>query len=178
MLPKISKKYRQSVFLATTTLLITLISVIFFRSALIFILLLAFNALLNLYQRSTGLPFDMTPTTPLVIIFSIQFGFWPGFIFLFFSSIVPGIFVGGFNPNIILIGFLGLVIGYLASVGIVEGVITYGLILVIFEGIVWFFIATLVSSETLPPLFVFLASTLNIIYLIIFQNFLTYIMFL
>jgi len=176
MLPKISRKYRQSVILATTTIIITLLSAIFFRNVAIFVLLIAFNALLNLYQRSTGLPFDMTPTTPLVIIFSIKFGFWFGFLFLFLSSVIPGIFVGGFNPNIFLIGILGILISYLASIGMTEGIIVYGLILIAFEGIIWFFIASIVSSETLPPLFVFLASILNVFYLIIFYNFLTYIM--
>ncbi len=177
MRPRITRKHRKSFVLAAITLLISLLAALFFRNILIFFLLIGFNALLNLYQASTGLPFDMTPTIPLVVIFSMKFGFWFGLIFLFLSSIIPTIIVSALTtPNVFFSLFVGLLIGYLSTAGLTDNAFVYGLILIVFEGLIGLVIASLASVETMPPFFVFLASGVNLFYFVIFYNFLSYIL--
>lgn len=173
---EINENRKKCIIVGSLTIIISLLALFFFRNIIVFFVFLVVNAFLNFYQGSMELSFDLTPSLALVIIFSMTFGFKYGLIFLFFGSVIPSIIPGGFNHLTFFYVVLAIGISYLASLGLMSNVMTYGLVLIGVQTVFSFFIATFLSGDPMSVLSVFLGLILNIPYFIVLSRILSYVL--
>ncbi len=128
------------------------------------------NALLNYYQGRMELPFDLTPSLVLMIIFSVKLGLGYGLFFLFFGSVLPSVIAAGFNQMTFLFVGLAVFIAYLGSLGITDNFMLYGLGLIVIQSIIGYFIAKFFADDPMAVFSVFLGFFANILYFLVLSG--------
>ena len=160
---KFTKKHKKCMLFVLPILLVGVIILVLARNFLVFCIFLVVNALLNYYQGRMEFPFDLTPSFVLLILFSMEFGFAYGLIFLFFGSVIPSVIAGGFDHTTFLYVGLAMMVGYLASLSLIGNVVIYGLGLIFVQSVFSFFISML-SDDPSKMFSVFLGIFLNVLY--------------
>jgi hypothetical protein len=164
---KITRKDRNRIILGSLVIFLGLIALILFKNILIFGVFCLANAFMNYYQGRQELPFDITPSLVLVIIFSIKLGFSYGLLFLFLGSLIPSVIARGFDHMTPIYFSLTMGISYLGSLRIINNFIFYGVGLIIIQTTFSFLIAKVFSDDPMVMFSVFFGLFLNIIYFII-----------
>jgi len=160
---KLTTKHKKCILFTIPALLIGVLVLILARNFLVFSIFLAANAFLNYYQGKMEFPFDLTPSFVLMILFSMRFGFNYGLIFLFLGSVIPSLIAGGFDHTTFLYVGLAVGISYLASLGLIENIVIYGLGMIVVQSI-FSFLISLLSDDPSKIFSVFIGLVLNTLY--------------
>ncbi|MBU0757888.1 MAG: hypothetical protein KKF44_07485 [Nanoarchaeota archaeon] len=144
-------------------LLMLLFFFLLFQSLFVFGLLVVFSAVLNTYQNRLGIPFDISPSLVLMILISMKLGFWFGLAYLILGYFIPSVLVGGFDYITFMFVSLAGVVCFLASLPIPLSTLYFGVILILFQSIFAFIIASM-SADPKNIFSVFLGFVMNIMY--------------
>lgn len=150
--------------------LIAILALFLFRNIIVFAVFLVISFMMNMYQSKLELEFDLTPSLVLMIIFSMKLGFFYGLIFLFMGSVVPSLISGGFNHLTIFFIIIAVVICYIASLGLTDHPVRYGLILVLVQSALGFGLVFFFLNDPTGMFAVLIGLALNILYMFILTN--------
>lgn len=157
-------------------ILVGIIGLLLFRNILIFTVFLAVTAVFNFFQSRMQLPFDLSPSMALLVLFSIKLGFMEGVIFLILGSIIPSVLGGGFNHMIVFFFLLAMGISYLGSLSLITNLRVYGIVLILAQSVFGYIIIKLFSVDPTDILSVFLGLFVNIGYFLILSELIAFIL--
>lgn len=164
------KKNKKTLVIMGIGVLIGIIGLLLFRNFIIFTIFLVGTGVLNFVQSRMELPFDLTPSMALLILFSIKLGFLEGMIFLILGAIIPGIVGGGFNHMTLFFFLLAMGISYIGSLVLISNLRIYGIILIVIQSIFGYMIIKLFSVDPTDILSVFLGLFVNIGYFLVLSE--------
>ncbi len=167
---EIFKKNKKSLLVMGIGIIIGMIGLFLFPTFLIFTIFLVGTGILNFVQSRMELPFDLTPSLAILILFSIKLGFLEGMIFLILGSIIPGILGGGFNHMTLFFFLLAMGISYLGSSSLIGDLRIYGIVLIVIQGVFSYLIIKLFSVDPTDILSVFLGFFVNISYFLVLSE--------
>ncbi|MBD3155973.1 MAG: hypothetical protein GF368_04960 [Candidatus Aenigmarchaeota archaeon] len=148
-------------------ILVGIIGLLLFRNILIFTVFLVVTMVFNFFQSRMQLPFDLSPSMALLILFSIKLGFMEGMVFLILGSIVPSIIGGGANHMTLFFFLLAMGVSYLGSLSLIINLRIYGIILIVVQSIFGYIIIKFFSDDPTDFLSIFLGLFVNIGYFLI-----------